>query len=44
MKNESNKKENENEKKDDTFVYAAFLVVSLIVGTIIVILKLFGVF
>ena len=41
MKNESNRKENENEKKDDTFIYAAVLFGGLIIGAIIVLLKLF---
>jgi hypothetical protein len=44
MKVESNKKENENAKKGDTFIYAAILFGSLILGTIIVLLKLFGLF
>lgn len=44
MKHESDKKENENEKKDDTFIYAVILFGGLILGTIIVLLKLFGLF
>jgi len=44
MKSEKTNKPEENKKDDNTFIYAAFLFGSLILGTILVILKLFGLF
>jgi len=44
MKDKSSRKENKNEKKDDTFIYAAVLVGVIILGIILAALKLFGLF
>ena len=42
--NESNRKENENKKKDDTFIYAVTVFGMIILGAILILLKLFGLF
>jgi len=44
MKDESSRKENENEKKDNTFNYAVVLIGLIILGAILIVLKLFGLF
>ena len=44
MKNESNRPDSENDKSKDSFGYAAFLFGSIIVGTILILLKLIGLF
>ncbi len=44
MNNENNRKESENNKDKNTFGYAAFMVGAIILGTILILLKLFGVF
>ena len=44
MKNESSRPDSENDKSKDSFGYAAFMVGAIVLGTILVLLKLFGVF
>jgi hypothetical protein len=44
MNDENNRKGSEHDKSKDSFAYAAFLVGALVIGTIIIILKLFGLF
>jgi len=44
MKDESSRKENKNEKKDNTFNYAVVLIGLIILGAILIVLKLFGLF
>jgi hypothetical protein len=44
MKNESSRPNSENDKSKDSFGYAAFMVGAIVLGTILVLLKLFGLF
>jgi hypothetical protein len=44
MNNESNRPDSKNDKSKDSFGYAAFMVGAIILGTILILLKLFGVF
>lgn len=44
MKNESNRPDSENDKSKDSFGYAAFMVGAIVLGTIVILLKLIGVF
>jgi hypothetical protein len=44
MNNESSRPDSKNDKSKDSFGYAAFMVGVIIVGTIIILLKLIGVF
>jgi hypothetical protein len=44
MKNENTGKSEEDKKRNDTFIYAAGLVVLIFLGAILMILKLIGLF
>jgi hypothetical protein len=44
MKNENSRPDSENDKSKDSFGYAAFMVGAIIIGVILMLLKLFGLF
>jgi len=44
MKDKGSKTENKNEKEDNTFSYAIVLLGLIILGTILIVLKLIGLF
>jgi hypothetical protein len=44
MNNESSRPDSENDKSKESFAYAAFMVGAIIIGVILMLLKLFGLF